>query len=91
MIRDHYLSKRSAGWRASFFDVLLLIVSVASFAYGFMLHNGEEGSALMVVGYILGLLASVRYIVSGMSYAPHIRSLIQKYDKALNKTPSQEG
>ncbi len=81
LIRDHYLAKSKLGSGISF-ETIVLAAAVAAFLYGCFIS--EDGNAMMFTGFGLSVIASGRYIYSGMAYAPHITSLLQKYEAAIS-------
>lgn len=88
LIRDHYLAKSKLGSGISF-EVILLVVAVVAFLYGFFIS--EDGKAMIFTGFSLSIIAAGRYMYAGRTYAPHITSLLQKYEEAISgKTKNTE-
>lgn len=84
MIRDYFLSKRSKDRGLLTFEMILLIVAVVFFAYGY-LGNVEGGGPLIFIGFVLSLVAAGRYIQVGITSTPPMSSLIQKYERRLEE------
>ncbi len=79
MLRDSYLVKRRL---ASYvFDAALIGLSITAFSIG--MTKEEDGTALLFVGYSLPLISILRNLYYTLTYSPHIRSLIQKYEAEL--------
>lgn len=79
ILRDSYLAKRRLD--SYVFDLALISISAGAFIIG--LSKETDGTALIVVGYALPLVSIVRHLYYTLTYTPHIRSLIQKYEQAL--------